>query len=524
MRLAAPSIALAVLVLAACTGNADVPVASTTEAVATADSEPAVTAPPAPEPEFVAPELLTVDPALIADLDVAVEESLDEDLYTYVAFPVLPNGEELTDLLREAADYRLTRFREVETSASGDTRPELTMSWDLVGASTRALGVRLASSEVGGEAFDGKSETVWLDVDARERVWTDGLFEPERVPALLDRILDAALADPRIDEQMLYAQMDGELEAFDSVGFTPSGDLWVEFDRAQVSTSTTPIGVAVDPEDALSEFGLLAQESALNPEDPALQPVVATPTPSPGETPDPAATNDPGGDPAVPVPAPTDTAAPNPAPPTVQDLPADTDCSQERCLALTFDDGPVAGTHELLDVLADRGVKATFFLVGKNASAHPDVVRRIVADGHAIGNHTWDHPQLTRLDEDSIRSEIERAADAIEDAGGVRPTLLRPPYGATNDTVAEVAAELGLPQVLWDVDPEDWRDKNTPIVTERVIDDSHRGAIVLSHDVHATTRAAYAAIIDTLLADGYTLVTVPDLIDDMTPGERYFHG
>ncbi|WP_296665086.1 polysaccharide deacetylase family protein [Demequina sp.] len=490
MRTAAPLTALAVLALAACSQ-------SSTDASPTA-SAPGASSPPAVD--FVAPELSTVDPTIIAGLDVQVDESLAEGHYTYEAVPVLPNAQDFTAIMREYIAPRLDRFREIEQSADGDTRPELTISWDIVAASPQVWGVRLTSAEVGGDAFDGDAETVWIDVAAREQRWVTDLFEPDALPELVSRIYDAGVSDPRMDQQLFNEQMDGELEAFDSVAFTTEGQLWVEFDRAQVSTSTTPIGVEVDPDGLLSDFGKLALEAALSPSDPAV-PAIPQPSPSPVES----------------------TSAPASERQT-QELEGDTDCGVEKCIALTFDDGPVAATNDLLDVLQDRGVKATFFMVGKNATANPAVVKRIAEDGHALGNHTWDHPQLTRLSASEVRKEIERTSDAIEAAAGVRPTLLRPPYGATNGTVADVAAELGMPQILWDVDPEDWKDKNSDTVRERVLGNAHRNAIVLSHDIHSTTRNAYAAIIDSLISDGYTLVTVPDLLDDLEPGKKYFNG
>jgi peptidoglycan/xylan/chitin deacetylase (PgdA/CDA1 family) len=197
------------------------------------------------------------------------------------------------------------------------------------------------------------------------------------------------------------------------------------------------------------------------------------------------------------------------------------DCSVQRCVALTFDDGPVAGTADLLDVLADKGVPATFFVVGSNAQAQPDLLARMVAEGHVVGNHTQDHPDLTKLDAEQVRDQIEQVNDTVAAATGVRPTLLRPPYGATSPTVADVAAAAGMAQVLWNVDPEDWKDRDSAVVQQRVLSSTDDGDIVLSHDIHETTREAYAAIIDGLVANGYTLVTVPQLLGELEPGQVY---
>jgi peptidoglycan/xylan/chitin deacetylase (PgdA/CDA1 family) len=182
----------------------------------------------------------------------------------------------------------------------------------------------------------------------------------------------------------------------------------------------------------------------------------------------------------------------------------------------------VAGTATLLDVLKKKGVHATFFVVGKNAAVNPSLIRRMVNEGHVVGNHTWSHKQLTRLSASGIRAELTKASDAIVKGGAPTPTLLRPPYGATNATVSKVAASLGMAQIMWNVDPLDWKDRNSAKVTQRVLAATRAGSIVLSHDIHPTTRAAYAAIIDGLRAKGYTLVTVPELLGTITPGKKYF--
>ena len=226
---------------------------------------------------------------------------------------------------------------------------------------------------------------------------------------------------------------------------------------------------------------------------------------------------------AQPVPEPE----PEPAPPrpaaTAQA--ASGQCAERKCIALTFDDGPVAGTAALLDLLRSRGVHATFFVVGENAQAHPDLLRRMAADGHAVENHTYTHARLTRLGTASIRRELVQTNDVIESATGVAPAYVRPPYGATDDSVAAVAGELGMGQVTWDVDPVDWKDHDSDVVRTRVLALAHPGAIVLSHDIHATTRAAYPDILDTLIDRGYTFVTVPELLGaSPAPGTVRTHG
>jgi len=196
-----------------------------------------------------------------------------------------------------------------------------------------------------------------------------------------------------------------------------------------------------------------------------------------------------------------------------QSLPANgnTDCAAQKCIALTFDDGPGPATSTILDTLKQYNAKATFMVVGSRVAAGSSLVQREAAEGHDIGNHTWDHSDLTNLTPDQVASEVDRTAQAVANAtGGKRPYFVRPPYGAYNATVE---SEIGLPLILWDVDPDDWKDRNADIVYQRIMAAAKPGAILLSHDLYLTTAAAYARIIPDLIKQGYKLVTVSDLLN-----------
>ena len=182
---------------------------------------------------------------------------------------------------------------------------------------------------------------------------------------------------------MLVRALTEDGEVFDALAFTPEGDLYVEFDQGLVADEELgPVALAVDSAGLLSPLGESAQAAATDPSDPSL--ASATPT-------------------APPAPSPTG------SPPDTDGV----DCGQAQCVALTFDDGPVQGTAELLDVLAEKGAKATFFVVGSNAAAQPDLLARMVEEGHVVGNHTEDHPDLTKLDSSAVRSEIEQVNDTV---------------------------------------------------------------------------------------------------------------
>lgn len=185
---------------------------------------------------------------------------------------------------------------------------------------------------------------------------------------------------------------------------------------------------------------------------------------------------------------------------------------ENKMIALTFDDGPnVLYTERLLDGLAERDVKATFFLIGKNAEAHPEIVSRIAEEGHLIGNHTYSHLKLTAGNEAEFLEEINRTGEIIRDITGSTPAFCRPPFGVWNTRYEQ---KLGIIPVLWDVDPRDWCTFDTKIVANRILADCHDGAIILLHDEYETSVEAALLVIDELKQQGYTFVTVDKLLID----------
>lgn len=185
---------------------------------------------------------------------------------------------------------------------------------------------------------------------------------------------------------------------------------------------------------------------------------------------------------------------------------------ENKMIALTFDDGPnVLYTERLLDGLAERDVKATFFLIGKNAEAHPEIVSRIAEEGHLIGNHTYSHLKLTAGNETEFLEEINRTGEIIRDITGSTPVFCRPPFGVWNTRYEQ---RLGIIPVLWDVDPRDWCTFDTRTVANRILADCHDSAIVLMHDEYETSVEAALLVIDELKQQGYTFVTVDELLID----------
>lgn len=189
-------------------------------------------------------------------------------------------------------------------------------------------------------------------------------------------------------------------------------------------------------------------------------------------------------------------------------------------VAMTFDDGPhPQNTPRLLDMLRERNIKATFYVIGRNVDLYPALTRRIVAEGHEIGNHTYTHRNLTTLSADAVRTEFNKTRDAIAKAAGVQPRTMRPPYGALRQDQRQwIHSEFGYPTILWSVDPRDWQRPGPSVVTSRILAGTTPGGIVLAHDLHAPTVDAMPATLDGLLRKGYKFVTVSQLLA-MKPSE-----
>ena len=186
----------------------------------------------------------------------------------------------------------------------------------------------------------------------------------------------------------------------------------------------------------------------------------------------------------------------------------------DKVVALTFDDGPHGTlTPRVLDILRDNNVKGTFFMQGCNVKAHPQVVRRMVSEGHEVGNHTWNHAYLSKVSREKAESQLQSTNEAIRNACGIVPVVMRPPGGYTNAGVASWARQrFGFTTIMWDVDTNDWRKPGSSVVAARAVNGAKPGSIILVHDIHASTVAAVDAIVKGLKNRGYELVTVSELI------------
>ena len=177
-------------------------------------------------------------------------------------------------------------------------------------------------------------------------------------------------------------------------------------------------------------------------------------------------------------------------------------------VALTFDDGPGPRTSEILDQLKKYNAHATFFMLGKNVKSYPDAIKQMLKDGNELGNHSYDHQQLTKIDAEAIAKEVNDTNENIKNICGSPATVLRPPYGAINDTVK---SSVGMPMILWNVDTLDWKTRNTQSIIDEVMRNLKDGDIILMHDIHTQTVDAALQLIPKLEEEGYQLVTVSEM-------------
>lgn len=182
---------------------------------------------------------------------------------------------------------------------------------------------------------------------------------------------------------------------------------------------------------------------------------------------------------------------------------------EPKLIALTFDDGPRRSTTTaLLDGLSQRGVHATFFLVGLNVDGNEDLILRMDREGHQIGIHSYNHKMLTDLSAADFYQEVNVLRSRIECIIGHDSLVLRPPYGMVNNTVKRLA---GAPIIQWSIDPEDWSDKDTARQVEHIVSRAQDGDIILLHDIYPSSVETALQVVDRLLAEGFYFVTIDEL-------------
>lgn len=366
--------------------------------------------------------------------------------------------------------------------------PEFTVTWSSLINNDSLVGVRLISDDFGGTSHVRTFTTVYGSADGSEAWSGKDLIDAGQVDSLLKAVSDAAVQQSLRDPEEGTPDADSVLR---DVAFASNGDLQIHAAKGELaSADKNDVLVTIPAAQAsqwLSDAGRRVQTAAQN---------VASPSG-------------------------TASSSATTAQASASDTANSVDCTVEKCIALTFDDGPGPYTDQILDTLKSKDAKATFFTIGRNVVANPDTVKREVDMGMAVGDHTWSHPVLSSVSDDTAKTEISKTAEAIWNATGTAPVAVRPPYGA----FAKSTPHEGLPFVLWDIDSEDWKNRNADITTKNIMSAAHPGGIVLMHDIHPSTAQALPGIIDQLQAQGYKLVTVPQLLDgNMTADGAYYSG
>ncbi len=198
--------------------------------------------------------------------------------------------------------------------------------------------------------------------------------------------------------------------------------------------------------------------------------------------------------------------------------------TNQNNIALTFDDGPGDYTKNLLLTLKKYKAKATFFVLGSRINRYSNVLKKIDQDGHEIGNHTFNHPDLTKFNDNQIINQLVNTNNAIRSVLPNKPiNLLRPPYGAINQRVSNIAKQNNMSNILWSIDTRDWADRDSEIICNRATASARPGGIILMHDIHKTSVGAMECILSNLSKNGYNFVTISELFNNkLEPGKTYF--
>lgn len=438
---------------------------------------------------------------LVPDMEAVAQSDEHRRIFTrHFEVPSVPEATRAQrELVKEVVDaFKATNVPDV--SAGTFPAAELNVRSHLTAVSTQVLGIRVNTYESSGAGGATRYLTQWFEQGSPQAMGTRDLFGSDDDWAdFKEFVVQAATIDPRVFTGSLMGLEDSWL---DSVNFDRLGNALVEFDDNSLGTgSVGPLTVTVSAEQVsalLSDFGTLARTASMSPS-PRIQLGLSQDSLAPGT--DLPLAREPGNPPS----------------------PRSIDCKTEKCVALTFDDGPGPKTGKLLDSLRDGKAPSTFFVTGPNAMLRPEILQRMVSEGHEIGNHSWNHRSFTSLSSAEIRSEIDRTNDVISQAVNQPAALLRPPFGAHNSISDRLSS---TPVILWDVDTLDWKHRNAEKVVDSAIRQTRPGSIVLLHDIHSSTVAAVPRILSGLQAKGYTFVTVTELMGPagLEAGETYARG
>lgn len=416
-----------------------------------------------------------------------------------VAYPEFEGAEPFSEGLAERVDTEVADFR------AGTRDPvALTIDWQITAVDPGVLGVRLVRTEEDMHGLREGYSTHWYDAATGHTAYSTELLAGQEALETVNGLVREHVAD---DEEVDTATLHPVLRTYDSMGFNEAGDLVVEFDDGHLSAveeghvpssepgrKTAVLG-AEEIEPLLSDLGRRARDASVSGEE---EVTVAAADP--------------------------DAEEPGPAPGVVNAQDPEVDCYEDgtRCIALTFDDGPHEHTPELLDLLAQEDVTASFFLNGNPALSRPGTIRRIYAEGHEVASHNDLHENMPEeFDEEELPAQIAAVSSMVRRQTGHTVELFRPPFGAGSDAMLEEIGAQGMAEILWNVDSDDWRDVPAEQIVANVVSGAAPNAIVLLHDPLDTTMEAAPQLIEELKALDYEFVSVSQALGGAEPGESY---
>jgi peptidoglycan/xylan/chitin deacetylase (PgdA/CDA1 family) len=193
-------------------------------------------------------------------------------------------------------------------------------------------------------------------------------------------------------------------------------------------------------------------------------------------------------------------------------------------IAVTYDDGPSIYTPEILDVLKENNSVASFFVLGQSVYNNGDILNRMIVEGNQIGNHTYNHKNITTISDEELYKQVQGTDDLIYMTTGYTPTVMRPPYGSTN---VETNKKITKPLIHWSIDTKDWENKNVEMIKNSILENVKDGDIILMHDIYDSTVEASKVVIPELVNRGYQLVTIDELVEFrgimLLAGEQYYN-
>lgn len=405
----------------------------------------------------------------------SLNESAWEPLHFHAVYPQMKNADAFNETIKQDVKDNKKEFEENYPNPTEESIaiPEFTQTWIPLINNSNILGVRILTTEFGGASQYLQTKSLYSNADGSQ-IWTgDDLISADSQAQAIQALKDAAEKKNKGEEVSTDLKPQ---DFFKDFSFNSTGDAQIVLPKGELAPADLGNVLVTIPAEIvqswLSDTGKEIQEASKKVSPQSSDKTNVSPSNS--------ATN------------------------------SKVDCQKEKCLALTFDDGPGPYTQQIVDDLVSHKAKATFFVIGRNVAVNPETVQYAYNHGMEIGNHTWSHPSLDSLPSEAVMSELSKTTQAIEVATGAKPVGVRPPYGA----FSKATPHDGMPFYLWDIDSEDWKNRDANLTMQRVTDAAHPGGIVLMHDIHPSTAKALPGIIEQLQEDGYTLVTASELIGD----------